>query len=83
MLNDFTIIGTIIKIENEIVTIASVRDYKNENGFYEHDIIPITIHGIDISKFEFGDRICVKGTMQNVDCKKPVVLQAKKIHWLA
>lgn len=70
------LIGRIVKnvdIENnekdKILKIAVPRSYKNNNGVYEIDLIPVYVNGnlglstrMNIKK---NDVICVKGNIQN------------------
>lgn len=95
MLNMFTVVGrlfeepTIKKLEDgkEVCDIKLVvnRMYKNEDGIYETDLVPITLwSGIASNTCQYchkGDVVGVKGTIQIQDEK--VFLVAEKLSFLA
>ena len=88
MMNQVIMVGRIVKIESEertIVTIAVTRAFKNSDGEYENDIIPVTLFGaISETTLEYckkGDIIGVKGRVQIEDNK--IVLVADKISFLS
>ena len=45
MLNQFMLVGRITKIEQGKVVVAIPRSYKNNEGIYDTDIVPVTIKG--------------------------------------
>lgn len=73
MLNQFVLVGRLVEqptLENEVcyIKLAVSRSFKNENGKYETDIIPIKLIGqVAKSTTEYcnkGDLIGTKGKMQ-------------------
>ena len=92
MLNQFITVGRIINDlsnDNNIVTIAVTRNYKNENGEFETDLIDILIQGIVAEKtMEYckkGDIIGVKGYIRSevIDNIRKVLLVAERITFLS
>lgn len=67
------------------ITLAIPRSYKNENGIYETDFIPVILNGsLAVNSCEYclkGDVIGVRGRLQ-VDDEKLVVI-AEKLTFLA
>ncbi len=92
MINHFMIIGRIandIEKNNNIITVASTRQYKNENGEYETDYFDIIIKGmIAKTTTEYckkGDIIGVKGNIRSDisnDIKRTILI-AEKITFLS
>lgn len=94
MLNQIVLVGRLVKdpVIEEMedrkycrITIAVPRSYKNENGEYETDFIPITLwHGIAENTKEYlkrGDLIGIKGRIQVKDSNIEVV--AEKLTFLS
>lgn len=95
MLNQIVLVGrltnepTIEELESgkkvSNITLAVQRPYKNTEGIYETDLIPITLwQGIaenTISYVHQGDLIGVKGRMQVKDEKLDIV--AEKVTFLS
>jgi len=92
MLNQVVLVGRIIKNiddNDDFITIAVSRNYKNENGEYESDLIDVFIEGyIAEATKEYcheGDLIGVRGLVQtsienNVRCTNII---ANKISFLS
>ena len=89
MLNQIVLVGRISKIstnnEKTIVRVSIPRSFKNEEGIYENDIIPVQLEGqIAKSTIEYcrqGDIIGIKGRLQN-DINR-VVVKAEKVTFLS
>ena len=43
MLNQAVLVGRVVKIENEVMTLAVPRNFKNGDGIYEFDCIPCVL----------------------------------------
>ena len=70
-MNQAIMVGRIVKIENSdrvIVTIAVTRAFKNSDGEYETDFIPVTLFGaVSETTFEYckkDDIIGIRGRVQ-------------------
>ena len=85
MLNYFTLVGRITKIEQGKVMVAIPRNYKNNEGIYDTDIISVTIKGnIGENTREYcrkGDLIGIKGRIFCLDNNLELV--AEKISVLS
>lgn len=94
MLNQIILVGRITSdLEiNEVgnrkvvtITLAIPRSYKNENGEYETDFVPITLcNGIAKTTYEYckkGDIVGAKGRIQTKKDKIEIV--AEKITFLS
>lgn len=89
MINQFMLVGRIIKIEQGKVMVAIPRNYKNDEGIYDTDIISVTIKGnIEENTMEYcrkGDLIAIKGHLQSKVVEKKYIqeLIAEKISFLS
>ena len=85
MLNYFTLVGRITKIEQGEVMVAIPRSYKNNEGIYDADFISVTIKGnIDENIREYcrkGDLIGINGSIACLDNNLELV--AEKISFLS
>lgn len=88
MMNQVIMVGRIVKIESEdriVVTIAVTRQFKNADGEYETDFVPIMLYGtISETTFEYckkGDIIGIRGRAQSEDGK--IVIIADKVTFLS
>ena len=85
MLNQFMLVGRITKIEQGEVMVAIPRSYKNNEGIYDTDIVPVTIKGnIEENTREYcrkGDLIGIKGHIACLDNNLELV--AEKISGLS
>ena len=94
MLNQTVLVGRIAKdleikeAENKketILTLAVSRSFKNENGEYETDFVPITLWGgIAINTCEYckqGDVVGIRGHIQTKDGQ--IVIIADKLTFLS
>lgn len=95
MLNNLVIVGRLVsdpqinETENEkkvsIITLAVPRNYKNSNGEYDTDFIPVTLwQGIAEQTTNYckkGDLVGVKGRLQVREGKVEVV--AEKVTFLS
>jgi single-strand DNA-binding protein len=98
MLNQIVLVGRIVKdpVIEEMedkkycnITLAVPRSYKNENGEYDTDFIPITLwNGIAQNTTEYckkGDLVGVKGRIQakendiEIIAEKLTFLSSKKV----
>lgn len=78
-MNNVILVGRITKFEGNEVTISVNRNYKNEDGIYMSDLIPIWLSaniGEKMKEFcKIGDVIGVKGRIEN---RGEVVVMAEK-----
>lgn len=94
MLNQIVLVGRLVKdpVIEEMedrkycrITIAVPRSYKNENGEYDTDFIPITLwNGIAQNTLEYckkGDLIGIKGRIQAKENNIEIV--AEKLTFLS
>ena len=95
MLNQIILVGRITQLpQDNILTLAVSRSYKNENGEYETDFIPVNIPNtliqnvIDYTKV--GDVIGVKGRLEtrittddDYNKTKQIVIIADRITFLS
>lgn len=90
MLNNVVMVGRILEDptleEGKVnITLAVQRSYKNEEGIYEIDNIPLTLFGViagnAIEYCKKGDMIGAKGRLQIINDKLCVI--ADKITFLA
>ena len=91
MLNQTVLVGRLVNepvIEEEkycTITLAVPRSYKNENGEYDTDFIPITLwNGIAQNTSEYckkGDLIGIKGRIQAK--KNDIEIVAEKVTFLS
>lgn len=68
-MNTIVLVGRITSFEGNEVTISVTRNYKNEDGIYMSDLIPIRLSaniGEKMKEFcKIGDVIGVKGRLEN------------------
>ncbi len=92
MINQVMLVGRIandINEEDNIITVAITRSFKNENGEYETDYIDVEIRGtIAKTTTEYckkGDIIGVKGSIRSeiTDNEKKMILVAERITFLS
>ena len=103
MLNQTVIVGRIVneptkeKIENggnrSFITIAVPRSYKNTEGVYETDFVPVVLwNGIAETTAEYchkGDLVGIKGHIQSSnyeedgDKKSRIIIVAEKVTFLS
>lgn len=89
MLNRVIIVGRIMEFNNEdnklIIKISCPRTYKNEEGNYDTDIIPIvTYNNISGNILEYcnkNDLIGVKGRV--INCDNNISIVADKVTFLS
>ena len=78
-MNNVILVGRITSFEGEKVTISITRNYKNEDGIYMSDSIPVRLSaniGEKMKEFcKIGDVIGVKGRLEN---RGEVVVMAEK-----
>ena len=78
-MNNVILVGRIISFEGNEVTISVTRNYKNEDGIYMSDSIPVRLStniGEKMQEFcKIGDVIGVKGRLEN---RGEVVVMAEK-----
>ena len=87
-MNQVIMVGRIVKIESEertTVTIAVTRKFKNSDGEYETDFVPVMLFGaVSETTHEYcknGDIIGVRGRVQIEDGK--IVLIADRVTFLS
>ena len=78
-MNTIVLVGRITSFEGNEVTISVNRNYKNEDGIYMSDLIPVRLSaniGEKMKEFcKIGDVIGVKGRLEN---RGEVVVMAEK-----
>ena len=78
-MNNVILVGRITSFEGNGVTISITRNYKNEDGIYMSDSIPVRLSaniGEKMKEFcKIGDVIGVKGRIEN---RGEVVVMAEK-----
>lgn len=84
-MNEFILVGRIVKLEQEKVNIAVSRNYKNSEGIYDTDFVTITVKKSTNEQMQTycqkGDLIVVKGRIACLDNNLELV--AEKITFLA
>ena len=84
-MNQFVLVGRIVKLEQEKVNIAVPRNYKNSEGVYDTDFITIIVKESINEQMQTycqkGDLIGVKGRIAYLDNNLELV--AEKITFLA
>ena len=83
-MNNVILVGRITHFEGEEVTISVTRNYKNEDGIYMSDLIPIHL-GINIAEkmvdfCKIGDVIAIKGRLET---RGSVVVMAEKVSFIS
>lgn len=83
-MNNVILVGRITKFEGNEVTISVNRNYKNEDGIYMSDLIPIWLSaniGEKMKEFcKIGDLIAIKGRLEN---RGGVVVMAEKVSFIS
>lgn len=83
-MNNVVIVGRITSFKGNEVTITVNRNYKNEDGIYMSDLIPIWLSaniGEKMKEFcRIGDVIGVKGHLEN---RGEVVVMAEKVSFIS
>ena len=78
-MNNVILVGRITSFEGNEVTVSITRNYKNEDGIYMSDSIPVRLSaniGEKMKEFcKIGDVIGVKGRLEN---RGEVVVMAEK-----
>lgn len=83
-MNNVILVGRITSFEGNEVTISVNRNYKNEDGIYMSDSIPVWLSaniGEKMKEFcQIGDVIGVKGRLEN---RGGVVVMADKVSFIS
>ena len=83
-MNNVILVGRITSFEGNEVTVSVTRNYKNEDGIYMSDLIPIWLSaniGEKMKDFcKIGDVIGVKGRLEN---RGKVVVMADKVSFIS
>lgn len=83
-MNNVILVGRITSFEGNEVTISVNRNYKNEDGIYMSDLIPIWFSaniGEKMKEFcKIGDVIGVKGRLEN---RGEVIVMADKVSFMS
>ena len=83
-MNNVILVGRIISFEGNEVIISVTRNYKNEDGIYMSDSIPVRLSaniGEKMKEFcKIGDVIGVKGRLEN---RGEVVTMAEKVSFVS
>ncbi len=87
-MNQVIMVGRIVKIESEertFVTMAVTRQFKNSDGEYETDFVPVMLLGtVSETTLEYckkGDIIGIRGRVQMEEGK--IVLVADRVTFLS
>lgn len=83
-MNCITLVGRIASFKGNEVTITVNRNYKNEDGIYMSDLIPVCL-GINMTEqmtkyCKIGDVIGVKGRLENRD---GIIVMVEKVSFLS
>lgn len=83
-MNFITLVGRITSFKGNEVTVSVNRNYKNEDGIYMSDLIPVCL-GINMTEqmtkyCKIGDVIGVKGRLENKD---GIIVMAEKVSFLS
>lgn len=85
MLNQAILVGRIATDTTDGIKLAIPRTYKNENGEYDTDIIPVKLTGSiknNVTEYcKMGDIVGVKGRIANEDGH--IVISAEKVTFLS
>ena len=83
-MNNVILVGRITSFEGNEVIISITRNYKNEDGIYMSDLIPIWLTANIREKMQefckIGDVIGVKGRLEN---RGEVVVMADKVSFIS
>lgn len=83
-MNNVILVGRITSFEGNEVTVSVTRNYKNEDGIYMSDSIPVWLSaniGEKMKDFcKIGDVIGVKGRLEN---RGEVVVMADKVSFIS
>lgn len=83
-MNNVILVGRITSFEGNEVTVSITRNYKNEDGIYMSDSIPVWLSaniGEKMKEFcKIGDVIGVKGRLEN---RGKVVVMADKVSFIS
>ena len=83
-MNNVILVGRITSFEGNEVTVSITRNYKNEDGIYMSDSIPVRLSaniGEKMKEFcRIGDVIGVKGRLEN---RGEVVVMADKVSFVS
>ena len=83
-MNTIVLVGRITSFEGNEVTMSVNRNYKNEDGIYMSDSIPVRLSaniGEKMKEFcKIGDVIGVKGRLEN---RGGVVVMADKVSFIS
>lgn len=81
-MNTFMLVGKAKEINEKVITLAVRRSYKNINGEYDEDLIPILLWDFYRNNYMHeGDLVAVRGTIHVKD--NQIQLFAEKISFLA
>lgn len=84
MLNQIVLVGRIKYVEDTYAMVSVPRSFKNENGEYENDLIPVLIGEQLIGNVKEycgeGDIVGVKGKIESLDGN--LKIRAEKISFL-
>ena len=85
MLNQVILVGKVKEIKGGKIKIAVNRTFKNEEGIYESDIIPVVLSGCLNETFKdyckVDDVIGVKGRLESTERK--IYVCAEKVTFLS
>ena len=82
MLNNVILVGKVVSLIDEKLTLAVTRSYKNEEGIYENDFIevnlPVSIVSNTKDYLKVGDVVGIKGRIGNFN-----TILAEKVTFLS
>ena len=83
-MNFITLVGRITSFKGNEVTVSVNRNYKNEDGIYMSDLIPVCLGMNMVEQMEkyckISDMIAVKGRLEN---RGNIVVVAEKVSFIA
>lgn len=87
MLNQIVFVGRIKEMSEKKIYLAINRSYKNSEGCYDTDIVPIRIDGSignNVRELcKIGDIVGVKGRIEQLENSRRIILRAEKVTFLA
>jgi hypothetical protein len=85
MLNQLVLVGRIKKVEDNTITLSIPRNYKNNEGIYETDLIPIILPESILEKSKeyckIDDVVGVKGRLETKEGN--IIVIAEKMTFLS
>lgn len=67
MLNQVVLLGRLVECKKESIIIKVPRNYKNNQGIYDTDLIEIYLSESNYNEFKIDDLLGVKGRVETKD----------------